>query len=321
MMSRALFGHVAPPVGSGAPYHGAGALIRAVHRTWRVQHTVGVRVRTILIAIAAGLALADASIVTLALPELLSELDTTVQGVAAVLGVYTVVLAVALIPRGAARPAHRARGPGRGRSGALRRGVGALRRVQRPRAAARRARRAGGRRRRRVDRRFRAAVARGRRRPDRAAAVARRRRARQRVRPRARRRADRGLLVAGDLLRAGADRAGGGAGVRGRGAHRQAAAAADRRPQERVPDPRRARPTSCGASRYRERRRAPTRWSAGAPARPPPPTEELVGPTRFTLGPSIALALVSAALTAVLFLLVLLLVAAGTSSRSRPRWP
>lgn len=51
-----------------------------------------------VIAVAAGLALADASVVTLALPELLHELHTTVEGVAAVLGVYTVVLALALIP-------------------------------------------------------------------------------------------------------------------------------------------------------------------------------------------------------------------------------
>jgi hypothetical protein len=50
------------------------------------------------IAIGVGLALADASVVTLALPELIVELDTTVEGVAAVLGVYTLVLAVALIP-------------------------------------------------------------------------------------------------------------------------------------------------------------------------------------------------------------------------------
>ena len=47
---------------------------------------------------AAGLALADASIVTLALPELLTDLNTTVEGVAAVIGVYTVVLAAALLP-------------------------------------------------------------------------------------------------------------------------------------------------------------------------------------------------------------------------------
>src|ERR671910_1452006 len=52
----------------------------------------------ILIAAAVGLALADASVVTLALPEILVELDTTVEGVAAVLGVYTLVLAAGLPP-------------------------------------------------------------------------------------------------------------------------------------------------------------------------------------------------------------------------------
>jgi MFS family permease len=44
------------------------------------------------------LALADASVVTLALPELIVELDSTVEGVAAVLGVYALALAAALIP-------------------------------------------------------------------------------------------------------------------------------------------------------------------------------------------------------------------------------
>jgi MFS family permease len=57
-----------------------------------------VRPRSILLAVAAGLALADASIVTLALPELLVDLHTSVEGVAAVIGVYTVVLAATLIP-------------------------------------------------------------------------------------------------------------------------------------------------------------------------------------------------------------------------------
>ena len=52
--------------------------------------------RRALIAIAAGLALADAAVVILALPPLLLELDTTVEGVAAVIGVYTAVLALAL---------------------------------------------------------------------------------------------------------------------------------------------------------------------------------------------------------------------------------
>ena len=49
-----------------------------------------------LIAAASGLVLADAAIVTLALPPLLLEFDTTVEGVAAVIAVYTAVLALAL---------------------------------------------------------------------------------------------------------------------------------------------------------------------------------------------------------------------------------
>src|SRR5256885_9525418 len=47
---------------------------------------------------AAGIALADASIVTLGLPSILVELNATVEGVALVLGVYTAVLAICLLP-------------------------------------------------------------------------------------------------------------------------------------------------------------------------------------------------------------------------------
>ena len=49
------------------------------------------------IAVGAALALADASVVTLALPEILERLDTTVEGLAAVIGVYTLVLAGAVL--------------------------------------------------------------------------------------------------------------------------------------------------------------------------------------------------------------------------------
>ncbi|MBB4664024.1 MFS transporter [Conexibacter arvalis] len=56
------------------------------------------RMRLWVVTAAAGLVLADASIVTLALPELLRALDTTVEGVAAVIAIYTLVLAVALLP-------------------------------------------------------------------------------------------------------------------------------------------------------------------------------------------------------------------------------
>lgn len=58
-------------------------------------------VRRALLAAGAGLALADASVVTLALPPILRELQTSVEGVAAVIGVYTLVVAVGLLPAAA----------------------------------------------------------------------------------------------------------------------------------------------------------------------------------------------------------------------------
>lgn len=54
------------------------------------------RVSRAAAAIAAGLALADASVVTLALPPILVDLDASVEGVAAVIGAYTLTLAIAL---------------------------------------------------------------------------------------------------------------------------------------------------------------------------------------------------------------------------------
>jgi MFS transporter len=58
--------------------------------------------------------MADASIVTLALPEILRDLDTTIEGVAAVIGVYTLVVAVVLLPleRAASRTSVQAIGAG-----------------------------------------------------------------------------------------------------------------------------------------------------------------------------------------------------------------
>jgi hypothetical protein len=58
-------------------------------------------VRRVFIALAAGIALADASIVTLGLPSILVDLNATVEGVALVLGVYTATLAIALLPAAA----------------------------------------------------------------------------------------------------------------------------------------------------------------------------------------------------------------------------
>jgi hypothetical protein len=75
---------------------------------------VHVRPRLVVLALAAGIALADGSIVTLALPELLQDLDTTVEGVAAVIGVYTVVLAAALLPLERAATAFSVRAIGAG---------------------------------------------------------------------------------------------------------------------------------------------------------------------------------------------------------------
>jgi MFS family permease len=63
-------------------------------------HGLDVRSRLVRWPLAgvAFLALADTAIVALALPPILRELNTDVAGVAAVLGVYAVVLAVALLP-------------------------------------------------------------------------------------------------------------------------------------------------------------------------------------------------------------------------------
>jgi hypothetical protein len=65
-----------------------------------------------LLLLAAALALADASVVTLALPPIIDELDATVQGAAAVLGSYTLVLAVALPVAAHLRVRSRALGAG-----------------------------------------------------------------------------------------------------------------------------------------------------------------------------------------------------------------
>src|SRR4051794_5134814 len=54
--------------------------------------------RRALVAIAAALALADASIVALALPPILVEFHTSITGVAAIVGVYALVLALAIAP-------------------------------------------------------------------------------------------------------------------------------------------------------------------------------------------------------------------------------
>ncbi len=65
----------------------------------------GARIRTIVLAGSVGVVLADSSIVTLALPDILREYDTSVFGVSWVLTAYNIVLAAAIVP--ASRLAHR----------------------------------------------------------------------------------------------------------------------------------------------------------------------------------------------------------------------
>src|SRR5215211_386525 len=69
---------------------------RAAHSGPARMQLMSVRALRLPVAGAAFLALADTAIVALALPPILRELDTDVAGVAAVLGVYAVVLAAAL---------------------------------------------------------------------------------------------------------------------------------------------------------------------------------------------------------------------------------
>jgi MFS family permease len=62
---------------------------------------VKLRLPSVLIAVAAGLALADSSVVALALPPIRVALHTGVPGLAAVIGVYVAVLAAGLYPAAA----------------------------------------------------------------------------------------------------------------------------------------------------------------------------------------------------------------------------
>ena len=202
------------------------------------SHAIPVRACSSPIGVA--LALADASIVTLALPPMLIELDTTVEGVAAVIGVYTLVLALAPAARGAwlrravSRPALGAVGFARlrGRGRAVR-----APRTRSARCSSFRALQAAG---------AAAALVAGfallRRRP----AVDRRGRLRHRGRPGARRRADPGVRLARDLRLPGPARP----------SRRRAAAWA-----------RRARRGAAAARAARRPRRARRTWRQ----RPPPP--------------------------------------------------
>ena len=108
-----------------------------------LHHRLG-RMRSGLLGLAVGLALADSSIVTLALPEILGRFDVGITTVAWVLTSFNLVLALVAVP--AALLARRAATPSvpRRRAG-LRRRVAGLRARSVVRAARRRALRPGGR--------------------------------------------------------------------------------------------------------------------------------------------------------------------------------
>jgi MFS family permease len=59
---------------------------------------INLRTRELVWSVAVGLVLADSSIVTLALPDVLREFDTTVFGVSWVLTAFNIVLAAAILP-------------------------------------------------------------------------------------------------------------------------------------------------------------------------------------------------------------------------------
>ncbi len=56
------------------------------------------RTRQLIWALSVGVVLADSSVVTLALPDVLAEYDATVFGVSWVLTAYNIVLAASILP-------------------------------------------------------------------------------------------------------------------------------------------------------------------------------------------------------------------------------
>ena len=63
-----------------------------------MQRAVSPQLRTTALAISIGVVLADSSIVTLGLPDILAEFDGTVFGVSWVLTAFNLALALAIVP-------------------------------------------------------------------------------------------------------------------------------------------------------------------------------------------------------------------------------
>ena len=164
-----------------------------------------------LLALTVALVLADSAVVTLALPDILRNLDTTVGQVAWVLISFNLVLALVAVPTAVIFGAGPAADHQRRRYRGLRRLLGGVRAGGVDRGADRGAVRAGARRRVGAGR-MPGAPGRGVRRTARRDGLGHRRRRRHRHGPGRGRTADGGVLVAGHLRGAGAVCGAGGAG-------------------------------------------------------------------------------------------------------------
>ena len=164
-----------------------------------------------LLTVTVALVLADSAVVTLALPDILRHLDTTVAQVAWVLISFNLVLGLVAVPTAVGFARAAAADPQRGRHRGVRRRLRVVRGGAVDRGADRGPLPAGARRRAGAGRLPRA-PGRGVRRAPRHRDLDHGRRDRHRHRPGRRRAAHPGVLVAGDLRRAGAVRRAGGAG-------------------------------------------------------------------------------------------------------------
>ncbi len=220
----------------------------------RVRRAVGP-----LLAVTVALVLADSAVVTLALPDILQHLDTTVAQVAWVLISFNLVLGLARGADGGGLRARGRAGPRRGRDRGVRRRVGMVRCGAVDRGADRGSVRAGARRRTGAGRVPRA-PGRGVRRAPRDRHLDHGRRDRHGHRPVRWWAADTGVLLAGDLRGPGADR----------GARRSGGARGARRTRSRARPERSGAAPPGGASQPHPRLPLGGAHSGAVPAGPAP---------------------------------------------------
>ena len=211
--------------------------------------------RARLLGVAVGLALADSSIVTLALPEILGQFDVAITSVAWVLTSFNLVLAVVAVPAAyvSRRRPREAFVAGVVR---LRRGVAGVRARALVRGARRRAVRPGARRRAARHGGTRSPLTCGGERRGGAAHLGRSGRARRRARPCRRRNPHAAARLGVDLPRAGAARAG--VAARGARSGRSARAGSRRETVDHAQTPR------CSSSRAASSRRSSSSCSSSS---------------------------------------------------------